>query len=46
MHSVAHDREFLTETLQETIRVDDFTRRLHEIFVKVWDEGLAQVGAK
>ena len=44
MHKVAHDREFLTETLQETIKVDDFTRRLFDIFVKVWDEGLEQVG--
>ena len=43
MHRVAHDRKFLEQTLQNTIKVDDFTRRLFEIFQKVWDEGLAQV---
>ena len=43
MHKVAHDREFLTETLAQTIKVDDFTGRLFQIFEKVWDEGLAQV---
>ncbi len=43
MHNVAHDRQFLTDTLAHTIAVDTFTARLHQIFVKVWDEGLAQV---
>ena len=43
MHKVAHDREFLTKTLAQTIKVDEFTGRLFEIFEKVWDEGLAQV---
>ena len=43
MHRVAHDRKFLTETLAQTIQVDDFTGRLFKIFEKVWDEGLAQV---
>ena len=43
MHKVAHDREFLTKTLAQTIKVDDFTGRLFQIFEKVWDEGLAQV---
>ena len=43
MHKVAHDREFLTATLAQTIKVDDFTGRLFKIFETVWDEGLAQV---
>lgn len=43
MHKVAHDRKFLTETLAQTVKVDDFTGRLFKIFEKVWDEGLAQV---
>ena len=43
MHKVAHDRKFLTETLAQTIKVDEFTGRLFKIFEKVWDEGLAQV---
>jgi len=42
MHKVAHDRKFLTETLAQTIKVDEFTGRLFKIFEKVWDEGLAQ----
>ena len=43
MHNVAHDREFLENTLRHTIEVDDFTRRLYQIFQTVWDEGMAQV---
>ena len=43
MHKVAHDREFLTATLAQTIKVDDFTGRLFKIYETVWDEGLAQV---
>ena len=43
MHKVAHDREFLTKTLQNTIQVDDFTRRLFEIYETVQNEGVAQV---
>eukprot|EP00095_Tigriopus_kingsejongensis_P004650 maker-scaffold29_size597861-snap-gene-4.34 protein:Tk04650 transcript:maker-scaffold29_size597861-snap-gene-4.34-mRNA-1 annotation:"glutathione synthetase-like isoform x1" len=42
MHKVAHDRQFLTETLKHTIKVDEFTRRLFNIYETVWDEGLAQ----
>ncbi len=43
MHRVAHDRKFLSDTLSATVAVDDFTGGLFKIFVKVWDEGLAQV---
>ena len=32
MHKVAHDRKFLTETLRSTIQVDEFTRKLFEIY--------------
>jgi hypothetical protein len=44
MHRVAHDREFLTQTLAKTVKVDDFTARLFKIYETVWDEGLTQVG--
>ena len=43
MHKVAHDRSFLTETLKHTIKVDDFTRKLFEIYETVQNEGVAQV---
>ena len=46
MHKVAHDRDFLTSTLEETIKVDAFTKRLFDIFETVWGEGLAQVTLK
>ena len=43
MHKVAHDRKFLTETLKNTIQVDDFTRKLFEIYETVQNEGVTQV---
>ncbi|XP_063905796.1 glutathione synthetase-like isoform X2 [Zophobas morio] len=42
MHKVAHSREFLTECLQETIKVDDFTGRLFNIYETVFNEGVTQ----
>lgn len=44
MHWVAHDVEFLRETLANTIRVDDFTGRLFDIFEKSLADGKGQVG--
>jgi hypothetical protein len=43
MHKVAHDREFLTSSLKETIKVDEFTRNLFQIYETVHDEGVTQV---
>lgn len=43
MHKVAHDRKFLTETLKSTIQVDEFTRKLFEIYETVQNEGVTQV---
>lgn len=42
IHIVAHDYEFLKETLQETVKVDDFTRKLFEIYEIVHKEGATQ----
>lgn len=39
MHKVAHDNEFLKETLKKTIGVDDFTGKLYEIHEKILQEG-------
>jgi len=39
MHKVAHDFDFLEETLGKTITVDDFTAKLFEIHQKIIDEG-------
>jgi len=39
MHKVAHDNDFLKETLSKTITVDDFTGKLFEIHQKIIDEG-------
>ena len=39
MHKVAHDNEFLKETLSKTITVDEFTGKLFEIHQKIIDEG-------
>jgi len=39
MHKVAHDDEFLTTSLQNTIKVDSFTKRLFDIYVKVKEQG-------
>lgn len=43
MHRVAHNRKFLTETLKETINVDDFTGNLFKIYETVQNEGVTQV---
>jgi len=42
IHRVAHDYDFLKETLQEIIKVDDFTRNLFHIYETVHKEGAAQ----
>lgn len=44
MHWVAHDTEFLRETLANTIQVDEFTGKLFKIYERVLTEnGDAQV---
>ena len=43
MHKVAHDHDFLEETLKNTIKVDEFTKRLYDIYVAVRKEGFRQV---
>ncbi|KAK9505189.1 hypothetical protein O3M35_009296 [Rhynocoris fuscipes] len=42
MHKVAHDHEFLTSALKKTVEVDDFTRKLFEIYETVYKEGFTQ----
>ncbi|KAJ2940816.1 hypothetical protein O0L34_g10065 [Tuta absoluta] len=42
MHKVAHDADFLQETLQNALQVDEFTANLYEIWMKVRDEGITQ----
>lgn len=42
IHRVAHDYDFLKETLQETVKVDNFTRNLFDIYETVHKEGPAQ----
>ncbi|XP_038108082.1 glutathione synthetase isoform X3 [Culex quinquefasciatus] len=42
MHSVAHDEEFLRDTLKYTIKVDAFTGSLFEIYETVLKEGISQ----
>lgn len=44
-HKVAHDEAFLRDTLAETIKVDEFTRKLFEIYDKVWKDDKTQVHA-
>jgi hypothetical protein len=43
IHKVAHDTEFLRETLASTIKVDEFTANLFKIYETVLSEGFAQV---
>lgn len=43
MHNVAHDEEFITTTLAETIKVDEFTAGLFNIYRKVLAHGFTQV---
>ncbi|XP_046386679.1 glutathione synthetase-like isoform X1 [Ischnura elegans] len=42
MHKVAHSYEFLSESLKSTIEVDDFTKRLFQIYETVRKEGFTQ----
>lgn len=42
-HKVAHSREFLSSTLKETVKVDEFTGKLFKIYETVQDEGVTQV---
>lgn len=42
IHRVAHDYDFLKDTLQETIKVDDFTKNLFNIYEIIHKEGAAQ----
>ena len=45
MHKVAYDHDFLTTTLQSTIKVDDFTRNLFDIYMRAHSSGSAQVAS-
>lgn len=42
MHLVAHDHKFLEESLENTIKVDEFTGKLYEIYETVRKEGFRQ----
>ncbi|XP_069676038.1 glutathione synthetase-like isoform X4 [Periplaneta americana] len=42
VHKVAHDYEFLSKSLESTIRVDEFTGNLFKIYETVRSEGVAQ----
>ncbi|XP_066583880.1 glutathione synthetase-like [Prorops nasuta] len=42
MHRVAYDYEFLRETLKPTTLVDNFTKKLFDIYETVYKEGLIQ----
>lgn len=42
MHRVAHNEEFLKETLKDTIQVDEFTGNLYKIWETVLNEGITQ----
>lgn len=42
MHNVAHDEEFLTTTLAETVKVDEFTANLFNVYKKVLANGFGQ----
>uniref|UniRef100_A0A0K2V7T9 Glutathione synthetase n=1 Tax=Lepeophtheirus salmonis TaxID=72036 RepID=A0A0K2V7T9_LEPSM len=42
MHRVAHDQEFLTKTLSQTIECDEFTKKLFDIYDCVRNEGITQ----
>lgn len=39
VHKVAHDKEFLSHCLKDTIKVDDFTNKLFNIYTTVENEG-------
>ncbi|KAL0270491.1 UNVERIFIED_CONTAM: hypothetical protein PYX00_007888 [Menopon gallinae] len=42
IHKVAHDHQFLSEQLRSTIKVDEFTNRLFQLYETVHREGVAQ----
>lgn len=42
VHAVAHNREFLVDCLKETIKVDEFTKNLFNIYNIVTEEGITQ----
>ncbi|XP_054275653.1 glutathione synthetase-like isoform X2 [Macrosteles quadrilineatus] len=42
MHKVAHDHDFLEESLKNTIKVDEFTGGLYKVYEKVRKEGFGQ----
>lgn len=42
MHKVAHDRDFLEESLKSTVNADPFTGRLFSIYKTVCKEGFTQ----
>ena len=46
MHRVSHDHKFLQESLEKTIKVDQFTKRLWDIYETVRKEGFRQVRYK
>ena len=41
-HKIAYNHQFLSESLQKTIEVDEFTNSLFDIYTKTLKEGLAQ----
>lgn len=43
MHWVAYDHQFLEETLEQTIKVDEFTAGLYRIYESVHADGTNQV---
>lgn len=42
IHKVAHDKEFLTNSLKSTIQADPFTAKLFHIYETVYEEGFSQ----
>ncbi|XP_029164299.1 glutathione synthetase-like [Nylanderia fulva] len=42
IHKVAHDKEFLTDSLKSTIQADSFTAKLFHIYETVCEEGFSQ----
>ncbi|CAM5999083.1 unnamed protein product [Sphagnum balticum] len=42
MHNIAWDQQFLSSSLEKVIKVDDFTEKLYDIYLKVMKEGLSQ----
>lgn len=42
MHHIAHDRAFLEDCLKSVIKVDEFTKRIWDIYEAVHSEGIQQ----